>query len=59
MNEVRLSSVSGTRINDLAWNPGNPAMLACCISDGTLTIYTFGPGSNVAIKSLPKESNST
>lgn len=56
-SEVRLSP-SNEYVTDLSWNPAVPNMLTCCISDKTLSVYTFNPNGSFEIKTLPKESNS-
>lgn len=58
LSEIKLSSASGTYVTDLSWNPGISNILACCISDGTLSTYTFNAKGDLEVKSLPKESNS-
>ena len=56
--EIQLSSTESTHITDLSWNPGIPNILACCISDGSLSTYTFDSPNNFDVKSLPVESSS-
>lgn len=58
LSEVRLSPASNAYVTDLSWNPAVFNMLTCCISDRTLSVYTFNPNGSFEIKSLPKESNS-
>lgn len=58
LSEVRLSPASNAYVTDLSWNPAVSNMLTCCISDRTLSVYTFNSNGSFEVKSLPKESNS-
>ena len=50
--EVRLSSSDGVTVQDCAWNPTMPNLVAICLSDGSLVMVDL-KDSQVEINALP------
>ncbi|XP_041368937.1 nuclear pore complex protein Nup214-like isoform X2 [Gigantopelta aegis] len=50
--KVKLNASPGSTLLDLAWNPGNPLMLATCVSDGSVELFEIKENLNI-VASLP------
>ena len=50
--KVKLNASPGSTLLDLAWNPGNPLMLATCVSDGGVELFEIKENLHM-VASLP------